>query len=164
LITGYDSGHGGAGSIPGDDISVYLFDKDGRVKVVGLVAPKDFSRRPCRSSGQRFARVLSRRRRCGSRFFFGRDAFPCHGVLHPNRGQQASPCFLTRRVRRRLSPTRVAFSRLRGSFSCFLVFYMLDLCTMKCFLLPCLGFRDPLVTIALLLPLFFPCPRLFTLT
>jgi hypothetical protein len=42
--------------------------------------------------------------------------FSCHGALHPRYGPQASPCFLERRVRRRLSPPRVAFSALPMSF------------------------------------------------
>jgi hypothetical protein len=40
----------------------------------------------------------------------------CHGALHPRHGPQASPCFLERRVRRRLSPPRVPFSALPRSF------------------------------------------------
>jgi hypothetical protein len=99
-----------------------------------------------------------RRERCGGCFFLGWDALSYHCVLHPPHGPQASPHFLARRVRRRLSPPRAAFSALRGSFLFSLVLYLLVLCTMQCFPLSCLGFLGPFVTLALLIPPpFFPC-------
>jgi hypothetical protein len=64
-------------------------------------------------------------------------------------------CFLARCVRRHLSPPRVAFLALRGSFLCSTLFYLLGLCTSQCFPLLCIGFRDPVVTLALLPPLVY---------
>jgi hypothetical protein len=61
---------------------------------------------------------------------------------------QASPCFLVRRVRDRLSPPRVAFSVLQSLH----VFNLLGLRTIQYYHLPCFGFGDPLV---LLVPLPF---------
>jgi hypothetical protein len=58
----------------------------------------------------------ARRTWCGGRSFLGWEAFSCHGALHPRHGPQASPCFLERRVGRRLSPPRVAFSALPRFF------------------------------------------------
>jgi hypothetical protein len=49
---------------------------------------------------------------------------PSLAVLHPRQWPQASQCFLARHVRRRLSPPRVVFSALRGSFLCSLVFHL----------------------------------------
>jgi hypothetical protein len=46
--------------------------------------------------------------------------FSCYGDLHPRHGPQASPCFLERRVRRRLLPPRVAFSALPMSLLSFI--------------------------------------------
>jgi hypothetical protein len=86
-------------------------------QVVGPMAPKGLSRRPCCSCGQHVARFFRRRRRCGGRFFLAwMKAFSCHGALYPRHGPQASPCVLERRVRRRLSPPRVIFSELPRSF------------------------------------------------
>jgi hypothetical protein len=103
-----------------------FFDRDGQAgsrlsrnifgQVIGLLALKGFSRRPCRSRRQRLVRVVRDRRRCGGCFFLGWGCLSCHGALHPRHGPQVSPCFLERRVRRRLSPPRVAFSALPRSF------------------------------------------------
>jgi hypothetical protein len=94
----------------------YRIQRDARGQVVGLVVPKGLSRRPCCSRGQRLARFVRRRSRCGGRSFLGWDAFSCHGALHPRHGPQVSSSFLERRVRCRLSPQRVAFSALPRSF------------------------------------------------
>jgi hypothetical protein len=53
-------------------------------------------------------------------FFLGWVAFSCHGPLHPSHGPQAPPYFLEQRVRRRLSPPRVAFSAWPRSFLSFI--------------------------------------------
>jgi hypothetical protein len=59
---------------------------------------------------------------CRGRFILGLEAFLCHGVLYPRHRSQAPPCFLARRVKRRLSPPRVTFSALLGSSSCSRIF------------------------------------------
>jgi hypothetical protein len=67
--------------------------RDACGQVAGLLAPKGFSRRSCRSRGEGLALIIRRRRRCGGRFFLGGDAFSCNSVFHPPcHGPQASPC------------------------------------------------------------------------
>jgi hypothetical protein len=63
---------------------------------------------------------------------YGEATSSCAGVPShaPCHGPQAFPFFLSRRVRRCLSPPSVAFFALRGSFSCSLIFYVLGLRTM----------------------------------
>jgi hypothetical protein len=114
-----------------------------------LLAPKGFSRRPCRSCGQRLARVVRRRRRFGGRYFFGSDAFSIHGALRARHGPQASPCFLERGVRRRLSPPCVAISALPRSFLSLICSVCAHCSTSLC---RPFGFRYPLATLALLVP------------
>jgi hypothetical protein len=85
-------------------------------QVAGLLAPRGFSCRPCRSRGHRLARVVRRGGRCGGHFFSG-------GVpsLHVTAlfTRATSPYFLAQRVRRRRSsPPRVVLSTSRGSFLC----------------------------------------------
>jgi hypothetical protein len=120
-----------------------------------LLASKGISRRPCRPRGQHLARFVRRRRRGGGHFFFGWDAFSCHGVLHPRHGPQASPCFLEWRVRRRLSPPRVAFSALHGSFFSLICYVFAQCSASFCRTL------DSVILLSLL-PFcylsFFPCP------
>jgi hypothetical protein len=117
------------------------------------VAPKGLSRRPCCSRGQRPTLIVRRRKRCGGRFFIGWDAFSCHGALHPRHGPQACPCFLERRVRRRLTPPRVAFSALSRSF-------FSSICFAQCSAYICRAL-DSVILLSLLpfcFPSHFPCP------
>jgi hypothetical protein len=82
-------------------------------------------------------------------------AFSCHGALHPRHRPQASPCFLKRRVRRRLSPPRVAFSARPRSFLSLICQVCAQCSASFCRIL------DSVILLSLLLfcfPSHFPCP------
>jgi hypothetical protein len=66
--------------------------------------------------------------------------FSSYGALHPRHGPQAFPCFLERRVSRRVWPPRVALSALPRSFFSILL---------------CFGFCAPLLALARTIPLPF---------
>jgi hypothetical protein len=90
-----------------------------RGQVVGLLAPQDFSRRPCHPHGQRLGRNVRRQGgRCGGRFFLAR--MPCPATVFftsamrrkrlrvSSRGARGAPSHLhVLRFQRRVGLSRV---------------------------------------------------------